>query len=303
MDMNDRNLVIGVGECLFDLLPEGARLGGAPANFAYHAGQLLGMDRALVVSALHEDALGKRMKEELSRRGLRALMPEVGYPTGKVNIAMDKGGIPHYTILEDVAYDHIPFTPEMESVARRAAVVCFGTLAQRNINSQSTIQRFLDATPDGCRKVFDINLRQHFYGKDIIGQSLTKCNILKLNEDELPIVCRMFDLGEGTAEARCHQIMERWNIDIVIYTCGAAGSYVYALGHSSFKASPKVEVVDTVGAGDSFTAAFCSALLVGKDIDDAHRLASDLSAYVCTQSGAMPTVPQPRYSLTEARPA
>lgn len=290
-------LVIGIGECLFDLLPEGARLGGAPANFAYHAGQLLGMGNALVISALHNDPLGQRMKEELSQRGLHALLPEVNYPTGKVNVTMNAGGIPEYTIQEGVAYDHIPYTAEMEAVAKKATAVCFGTLAQRNAVSRSTIQRFLDATPADCLKVFDINLRQHYYDKDIIEQSLTRCNILKLNEDELPIVCRMFGIGKGSTDARCHEIMERWNINMVIYTCGATGSYVYAPEGSSFKACPKVEVVDTVGAGDSFTAAFCSALLAGKSLDEAHGLASALSAFVCTQSGAMPTIPQPRYSL------
>ena len=300
---NSNKLVIGIGECLFDLLPEGARLGGAPANFAYHAGQLLGIGNALVISAMHDDTLGQRMKEELSQRGLRALLPEVDYPTGKVKVSMNEGGIPEYTILDDVAYDHIPYTAEMEALAKEASVVCFGTLAQRNAVSRSTIHRFLDATSTDCLKVFDINLRQHYYDKDIIEQSLLKCNILKINEDELPIVCRMFDIEEPSEEARCRTLMTRWNINMVIYTCGAAGSYVYAPERSSFKASPKVEVVDTVGAGDSFTAAFCSALLAGKSIDEAHELASGLSAYVCTCSGAMPTIPQPRYSLQEARPA
>ncbi len=294
---NYSHLVIGIGECLFDMLPTGVRLGGAPANFAYHAGQLLGMDHVLIISARNNDTLGHQMKEELSQRGLNNIMPTVDFPTGEVKVKMNAGGLPEYTITEDVAYDHIPFTAEMEAAARMTAVVCFGTLAQRNAASRNTIRQFLDATPANCLKVFDINLRQQYYSKDIVEQSLQQCNIFKLNEDELPTVCRMFGIEGGTSEERCHRMMERWNIDIVIYTCGATGSYVYTPERSSFKASPRVEVVDTVGAGDSFTAAFCSALTVGKGINEAHSLASEVSAYICTQSGAMPTIPQPRYSL------
>ena len=288
--MKDNKLIIGIGECLFDSFADGAKeLGGAPANFAYHAGQLIGMENALLISARGDDADGTRMEAELDKRGLRRIMPVIpDRPTGRVDVLPG----PSYVINEGVAYDVVPFTPEMEAVARKAAVVCFGSLAQRNEVSRETILRFLDATLHDCIKVFDINIRQHYYNQEIVDNSLHTCNILKLNEDELPEVCRIFGIGTSSPDECCQKIMSLWHVDTVIYTCGATGSYVFAQGETSYMESPKVMVDNTVGAGDSFTATYCCALLQGKDIREAHRLATEVSAFVCTQPGAMPVIPE-----------
>lgn len=283
-------MIIGIGECLFDTFTDGTKeLGGAPANFAYHAGQLMGMDNALLISARGNDLNGTILETELDKRGLQRIMPVIpDRPTGTVDVLPG----PSYVINEGVAYDVIPFTSEMDAVARKAAAVCFGSLAQRNETSRETIQHFLDATPCDCTKVFDINIRQHYYNREIVDNSLRKCNILKLNEDELPKVCMMFGIDIATPEECCRNIMSLWHIDTVIYTCGAVGSYVFTLEETSYMDSPKVQVANTVGAGDSFTATYCCALLLGMDIRKAHRLASEVSAFVCTQHGAMPVIPE-----------
>lgn len=288
--MKDNKLIIGIGECLFDSFADGTKeLGGAPANFAYHAGQLMGMENALLISACGDDTNGTILEEELDKRGLQRIMPVIpDHPTGIVDVLPG----PSYVINEGVAYDVIPFTSEMEAVARKAAVVCFGSLAQRNEVSRETILRFLDASPSDCIKVFDINIRQHYYSREIIERSLQKCNILKLNEDELPEVCRMFGIKSAIPEERCRRIMSLWHIDTVIFTCGAIGSYVFTPNETSYMDSPKVQVANTVGAGDSFTATYCCGLLLGKDICEAHRLAAEVSAFVCTKPGAMPTIPE-----------
>lgn len=171
--MEDKRMIVGLGEALWDVLPEGKKLGGAPANFAYHTGQF-GLD-TLAVSALGEDRLGDETIAAIEEQGLNYMMPRVPYPTGTVQVTLDDEGIPAYDIKENVAWDNIPFTPEIEEIAASCRAVCYGSLAQRNVVSRENIQRFLDATPDDCMKIFDINLRQNFYSKEIIQQSLRRC--------------------------------------------------------------------------------------------------------------------------------
>ena len=283
--------IVGLGEALWDCLPEGKKLGGAPANFAYHVGLFLGQENALAVSALGEDALAVETEAALDEHGLSYLMPRVPFPTGTVQVQLDAEGIPTYDIKEGVAWDNIPFTPEMEEVARSCKAVCFGTLAQRNEVSRQTIYRFLEATPADCMKIYDINLRQHFYTKEIIQASLMHCNILKINDEELEILAKMFGYSSLDTEDQCWLILGKYGLKRVILTCGVNGSYVYSEGRSSYVETPHVEVADTVGAGDSFTAAFCAATLKGLSSIKAHKLAVDVSAYVCTQKGAMPAMP------------
>ena len=181
--METKRFVVGLGEALWDCLPEGKKLGGAPANFAYHAGQFLGQDNTLAVSALGEDSLADETEASLKEHGLNYLMPRVPYPTGTVQVTLSGDGIPTYNIKENVAWDNIPFTPEIEEVARNCKAVCFGSLAQRNVVSRENIHRFLDATPADCMKIFDINLRQQFYTKEVIQASLRRCNVLKINDE------------------------------------------------------------------------------------------------------------------------
>ena len=285
-----KNLIIGLGEALWDMLPEGKKLGGAPANFAYHAGQF-GLD-TLAVSALGEDKLADETIEALEKNGLNYLMPRVPYATGTVLVTLTGNGIPTYEIKENVAWDNIPFTPEIEEAAAGCRAVCFGSLAQRNVVSRGTIQRFLDATPADCLKICDINLRQQFFSKEVLENSFHRCNILKINDEELVVVSRMFGYQELDDAKVCQQIVKDYNLQLLVLTCGTNGSYVFtADGQQSYQPTPKVEVADTVGAGDSFTGSFCAAVLNGKPIAEAHRIAVEVSAYVCTQNGAMPKYP------------
>jgi len=283
--------VVGLGEVLWDVLPEGKKLGGAPANFAYHAGQFLGMDNTIAVSALGDDALAEETIAALKEHGLNDLLPRVPYPTGTVQVTLAEGGIPTYDIKENVAWDNIPFDEDIQQIAAGCRAVCFGSLAQRNAVSRTTIQQFLDATPDDCLKIFDINLRQQFYTKEIIQESIRRCNILKINDEELVLIGRMFGYPGLDIENKCWLILGKYNLDMLVLTCGTNGSYVFTPGNVSFQETPKVQVADTVGAGDSFTGSFVASILNGKSVPEAHRTAVQVSAFVCTQNGAMPALP------------
>lgn len=285
------NLIVGMGEALWDMLPDGKKIGGAPANFAYHASQF-GLD-SCVVSALGNDKLGDEIFEVFNEKKLVCHVERVDYPTGTVQVTLDEEGIPCYEIKENVAWDNIPFTDNLKRLALKTRAVCFGSLAQRSSVSRNTINRFLDTMPDveGQLKIFDINLRQQFYTKEVLSESLKKCNVLKINDEELIIVSRMFGYPGIDLEDKCWILLAKYNLKMLILTCGTNGSYVFTPGAISFLETPSVPVADTVGAGDSFTAAFCASILAGKDIRTAHQLAVDASAYVCTQSGAMPVFP------------
>uniref|UniRef100_A0AB33JC97 Carbohydrate kinase n=1 Tax=Prevotella sp. GTC17260 TaxID=3236796 RepID=A0AB33JC97_9BACT len=287
-NQEQKRYVVGLGEALFDCLPDGSKLGGAPANFAYHVSQF-GFP-SMAISALGNDILGDQAKTEFDEKHLNYIMPTVAYPTGTVQVELDDEGVPTYDIKTGVAWDNIPFTPAIEAVARNARAVCFGSLAQRGRVSSDTIQKFLAATPHDCLKIFDINLRQNFYTKEIICQSLKSCDILKINDEELVTIGRLFGYPGLDIENKCWLIMGKYNLKMLVLTCGVNGSYVFAPGKKSFVETPKVDVADTVGAGDSFTGSFTAAILEGKSIEEAHRRAVKVSAYVCTQKGAMPKI-------------
>lgn len=282
--------VVGLGEALWDCFPEGKKIGGAPANFAYHASQF-GFP-AMAVSAIGNDELGQLTEENFKGKGLQAMLPHTDYPTGTVQVTLDEAGVPSYEIKEDVAWDHIPFTPELQQLAKGCRAVCFGSLAQRSEESRATIYRFLDATPKDCLRIFDINLRQNFYNKDVIKESLHRCNVLKINDEELVTIGRMFGYPGLDIENKCWLILGKYNLDILVLTCGVNGSYVFSKGAMSYRETPKVKVADTVGAGDSFTGSFTAAILRGEPVAEAHRIAVGVSAFVCTQNGAMPVVPE-----------
>lgn len=291
MDMK----VIGMGEALWDVLPEGKKIGGAPANFAYHVKQF-GLD-SCAVSAIGEDALGEELVEKFDEKNLTYNLDRVPYPTGTVLVQLDSEGVPQYEIKENVAWDNIPYTEALKKLARETKAVCFGSLAQRNVVSRDTINRFLDAIPEENDPliVFDINLRQNFYTKEVICDSMKKCNILKINDEELVVVSRMFGYPGLDLENKCWILLGKYNLDMLILTCGTNGSYVFTPGEISFLETPVIppeEIGDTVGAGDSFTAAFIASILKGKSVRDAHRIAVETSAYVCTKNGAMPTLPE-----------
>lgn len=284
-------IVVGMGEALWDVLPEGKKIGGAPANFAYHVSQF-GLP-SCVVSAIGDDALGKEIIENFTSKGLDQLIAEVPYPTGTVQVEIDQTGIPLYDIKENVAWDNIPYTEHLDALAKRTKAVCFGSLAQRNVVSRETINHFLDTMPkdDDSLIVFDVNLRQGFYNKEILCKSMQNCNIQKINDEELITVSRMFGYPGIDLQDKCWILLGKYNLKMLILTCGINGSYVFTPGNVSFQPTPKVEVADTVGAGDSFTAAFIASILKGKSVTEAHTIAVKTSAYVCTQKGAMPILP------------
>lgn len=286
-----KDIVVGMGEALWDMLPEGKKIGGAPANFAYHVSQF-GLS-SCVVSAIGDDSLGKEIIENFAPKGLNHHIAQVPYPTGTVQVDIDQAGIPQYEIKENVAWDNIPYTAHLEALAENTKAVCFGSLAQRSVVSRSTINRFPDAMPqtDDTLIVFDINLRQGFYNKEILCNSMKRCNILKINDEEPILVSRMFGYPGIDLQDKCWILLGKYNLKMLILTCGINGSYVFTPGHVSFQPTPQVEVADTVGAGDSFTAAFIASLLKGKSVTEAHHLAVQTSAYVCTQNGAMPLLP------------
>ena len=293
--------VIGIGEALFDCLPEGRKLGGAPANFAYHVSQF-GLN-GCAISAIGNDELGDEIVEKFNAVHLNHILPRVEQPTGTVKVTLDEKGVPQYEICLGVAWDNIPLTDEMLEIARNAQAVCFGSLAQRSETSRKTIHAFLDATPADALRVFDINLRQSWYTAEVIAESLQRANILKINDEELDVVATML-LGEPTIPGHliaedaektrriCRELISRYDLDMLILTCGAIGSYVFTMEEESYITTPKVKVADTVGAGDSFTATFVAQLLLGKPIPEAHKKAVEVSAFVCTRNGAMPVLPE-----------
>lgn len=280
-----KNTVVGLGEILWDIFPERKVLGGAPANFAYHVSQF-GFN-GYAVSAIGNDLLGKEILKSLEEKELNYLIEQTDFPTGTVKVQLDGRGIPTYEITENVAWDNIPFTTRLENLAKNTTTVCFGSLAQRNEVSRATIHKFLDLMPADSLKVFDINLRLKYFSKDIIIDSLNKASALKLNDEEIVKIAEIFEL-QGTDEELCQQLLDKYKLKFLILTKGTRGSYVLTPYEKSFLATPKVTIADTVGAGDSFTAAFVASYLNGRSIAQSHQLAVEVSAYVCQQHGAMP---------------
>ena len=285
------NKIVGIGEALWDMLPEGKKIGGAPANFAYHVSQF-GLE-SCVVSAVGDDTLGDEIIANFDAKRLNRVIERVPYPTGTVQVELDGAGVPQYEIRENAAWDNIPYTEKLEVLAKETRAVCFGSLAQRSEVSRTTINRFLEAMPesDGSLVVFDINLRLNFYNAEILENSMRRCNILKINDEELETISRLFGWHDLGLEDKCRQLSGKFGLKMLILTCGVNGSYVFTPGGCSFRETPIVEVADTVGAGDSFTAAFISSIIKGKSVPEAHKTAVDVSAFVCTQKGAMPLLP------------
>lgn len=281
-------LIVGLGEILWDVFTDRKILGGAPANFAYHASQL-GFE-GCAVSAVGNDELGKEIFDNLKNKQLKHNIEIVDFPTGTVNVTLDVNGIPAYEICKNVAWDNMPFTQGIEGIAKRTQAVCFGSLAQRSEISKQTIHRFIKALPEDAIKIFDINLRQKFYTLEIIEKSLQLSDILKINDEEVIVMSELLSLYNKDEREICKHLLIRYNLKMVILTKGTQGSYIFTVDETSFKLTPSVKVADTVGAGDSFTAAFIVGIITGKNIAEAHQLAVDIAAFVCTQHGAMPAL-------------
>jgi len=282
--------VAGLGEILWDLLPRGRQLGGAPANFAYHAAQL-GLD-AWIVSSVGADSAGEDIARALDALGVRrdVLAVSPRYPTGAVDVRVDENGEPEYNIRTDVAWDHIPWSRMLERLAGRLQAVCFGALAQRSPDSRATIRRFLEATAADCLRVFDVNLRQHWYSREVIVDSLRCANVVKLNDAELPVLAEMLGLV-GDADSVLGRMLELYDLRMAALTRGAHGSVLRTpherVEHPGFP----VEVADTVGAGDAFTAALVAGLLFGLEPVRINEIANRLGAYAASKPGATPPAP------------
>ena len=284
-----RHLAIGLGEILWDVLPDTRLLGGAPANFAYHVNALGGA--GIPVSRVGDDALGAEALSILATNGLNidAVSVDPVHPTGTVDARIDADGVATYTFPDNVAWDFITLDKNARSLAAGADAICFGTLAQRSEASRSAIHDFLRAAP-GALKICDINLRQKFYSRAIITCSLELADVLKINDDELAILTVMFSLPHDEKEA-LQALMDHHWLKLCVLTRGDRGSLVLSRDTVSDLPGQSVDVVDTIGAGDAFTAALALAYLNGWDLDALHRRAAEVAAYVCTRPGAMPRMP------------
>ena len=285
------NKVIAIGEIVWDCLPSGKQLGGAPLNFAFFAKEL-GAD-AYAVSAVGGDELGDETLAVAATTGVCLdYVQRNSLPTSRVLVTLNEAGIPQYEIVEGVAWDAIEGSDAALKLVEDADVICWGSLAQRSEKSRNSILSLLDAAPDTCVKVFDINIRQHYYTREVVEASLERANILKLNEDELPLVARMLGV-EGSDKEIVSILIDMYSLKYLIYTHGADFSEVYSAdGEYSHVPTPKVSVADTVGAGDSFTAVFVTSLLKGDSLKDSHEKAVKVSAYVCTKNGAINPLPE-----------
>ncbi|MBP3258031.1 MAG: carbohydrate kinase [Bacteroidales bacterium] len=291
----DKRFVVGIGEVLWDKFYkegklQGKALGGAPANFAYHAAQF--GHESLVVSAVGLDKDGNDIISELESHSLPYHLDRVSFPTGTVDADITNPNAPVYTIRTRCAWSHIPFNEELREIAASTKAVCFGSLAQWGRESRQTIRLFLDSCPEGCLKVCDVNLRQTYFTKSTLRESLRRADILKLNEDELSAVTGLFGFKMAGEEVLCRRLMRAYDIKMVILTKGMDGSWVVWKEGRSFQGTPRVKTRSAVGAGDSFTGAFIGSLLNGKGIAEAHETAVKVAAFVCTQKGAMPAYPE-----------
>ncbi len=283
-----KKTVIGIGEILWDLLPAGKQLGGAPANFAWHAQQLGA--RGVIVSSVGKDELGAEIQKAILSKKLTNGLSLSSKPTGTVSVKLTNG-IPDYIIHEQVAWDFIELNEVAHEALKNADAVCFGSLAQRSEVSRKAIHQALEMTPEGCVKVFDINLRQHFYSKAIIEASLKHADVFKINDEELVVLREMFGLS-GVDQSVCKTILKQFNLRMIALTAGNKDSMLLTPHEISRMETPKVDVADTVGAGDSFTAAITMGILDQLPLKEMHKNAVNLAAFVCTQNGAMPDLPE-----------
>lgn len=280
--------ILAIGEVLFDVLPDGSKLGGAPANFAWYTHQFGFKD--FVISAVGDDAAGADIIKCLKNLGINTCAIDIlrGEKTGIVNITLDSASVPSYEIVKNVAWDKITCGEDKLALARKADVICFGSLAQRGEVSRRAINAILDNAPKHCLKIFDINLRQSFYSFEIIDSSLKKADILKISDEELPKTAQALDMPYSSDEAFCLLLLKQYGLDIIVLTRGEKGSIIFTKDNMYKSAGFKAEkLADTVGAGDSFSAAFCAGLLKGLDFKTIGERANKVASYVCTQNGAM----------------
>ena len=283
--------VVGLGEVLWDFLPTGPQLGGAPANFAYHAAALGA--RAMMVTRVGDDDLGREVISRFAQMDLpqETVQVDVARPTGTVTVALDEKGVPHYTFAEDAAWDRLAVTDIALQDVRGAHAVCFGTLGQRNAFSRQTIQQLVAAAPADALKICDINLRLDFYSRKVIEESMRLADVLKMNDEELAVLVAMFSL-QGDVRQQIEGLVRTFGLKVVAVTRGPSGSLIYQEGRWSELLSQPVQVVDTVGSGDAFAAALTMGLLARMTLNEVHVIAAEVARYVCSQRGATPRLPE-----------
>ncbi len=288
--MKRQRVVVGIGEMLWDVFPKGKRLGGAPVNFACHCAQLGAT--AYPVSGIGQDALGAEIRDVLAALKIDAsyVAEDAQHPTGTVQVTLDENATPSYEICEGVAWDVIPTSADLEALAGQTDATCFGSLAQRNAVSRATIRTFLGMTNPESLKIFDVNLRQAFFSKELIEESLGLCNILKLSDEELPVLAEMFGIT-GDLQAQLNTLISTFALKLVAYTRGGDGSLLVTPDECSDHPGRPEGVTNTVGAGDSFTATLCVGLLNGNPLDAINDHANRVAKFVCSQDGATPVLP------------
>ena len=279
--------VIGIGELLWDLLPEGKKLGGAPCNFVYHANKLGASAR--ILSAVGSDEMGREILETIKRKNLSTDLIQINdNPTSTVDVKLNSIGVPKYVIHQNVAWDFLYFDENAIGMVNNADIVCFGSLAQRNAKSREIICKFLNVCKTDALIIFDINIRQTFYNKEIIENSLHFCNVLKMNEEEYPIVCNLIDLKGDDLDSNVRELMTKYDLNLLAFTKGAQGSILYTPTEKSEMPTPKIDVKDTVGAGDSFAAAMAIGFVNKLPLRKLHEKAIEIASFVCESNGSMP---------------
>ena len=282
-------MVVGIGEILWDMLPSGKVIGGAPANFAYHV-QELG-ESSVVVSCVGNDELGREIISSLEDMEMTTefLYVDNKHSTGASSVKIDKEGKPSYLIKEGVAWDYIPTSTLLFELASKSAAVCFGTVAQRSELSRMTILKFLGLMGQETIKVFDINLRQNYYSEEIIKTSLSLANVLKLDLNEFSFVKKILKLN-GDEKNILSELSQKYDLHLIALTKGSAGSILFKEGNISKHEGYRINLEDTVGAGDAFVAALVTGLLRGYKLYDLHKKANRIASYICSKHGATPTL-------------
>lgn len=282
--------VFGIGEALWDLLPTGQQLGGAPANFTYHA-QNLGADASLI-TRMGDDFLGKEALQQFKHKNLSSKLIQIDtqHPTGMVDVTFPTPCNPKYTIRDNAAWDYLEATQQALESIGDADAICFGSLSQRSAPACRAVNSLLQAAPKNSLIVFDINLRQDFFTPTTLNKSLQLANILKLNSDEMDHLSRLFKI-DGTHEQKISWLAKTYDLHTVALTLGSEGSMLYHQGDWSTEPTKKIDIVDTIGAGDAFTAALVMGLLQGLKPHISHQFAAEVSGYVCSQPGGMPQLP------------
>ncbi|MEY2395268.1 MAG: fructokinase [Acidobacteriaceae bacterium] len=282
-----KHTIVGLGELLWDLLPAGKQLGGAPANFAYIT-NLLG-NKGVPASRVGNDSLGDAALQRLTQLGVSTefVQRDALHPTGSVNVEIDRGQ-PRFEILQSVAWDFMDWSQPWQRLAADADAVCFGSLAQRSAQSQSTIRSFLNATRPRAVRVFDVNLRQNFYSRQVLAESMRLATIVKLNHEELPKIMHLFEIASHGEMDSAQRLLSMHDLKLVCITRGDGGSLLISANECSEHAGIKVKVADTVGAGDAFTAAMVHGYLRGSSLKQINESANRVGAWVASQPGAMP---------------